>query len=142
MTADQAQANLRTAARLTATQLGLAWPQDGSWTYADLVNYDRALARTILAYPDRFTPAAVQIAQTAQTTHLDPNLDTDTIADRASAFASALTDEAAAFGEDLAAVGTGVRNTLKLSSWLIPALAIGAGVILLVALSRRTGATA
>ncbi|MFA6287746.1 MAG: hypothetical protein WC661_10225 [Opitutaceae bacterium] len=146
MATAQQTANLKTAQRIAAGKVGALGPNGELMTldlsYSNRVSYEKTLAGIILKYPERFAPEEVSIAQGVANSNLPSDLETYTIAEAASDFVDEAGNQALEIGKSVAAVGEGVKNTLNLSTWLIPVAVVVGVVILLFAFARRTGAKA
>lgn len=120
MTAEQNRANLRSAERVVAIQLGID-DQGGTWrtslTYEQRVAYDKALAAYIAAHPSAFADSTVETAQLVTSQNLTPLADASFSLED---FSSAVVDNAVGIGDSVANVGRGVTNTLSLAKWGIP----------------------
>ncbi len=143
-TAQQA-AFLLTARRVAAAQVNAIGPNGELLTtqlsYADRVTYDKTLAGIILAHPDVFAPSAVQAAQGVAAANIPGSLQTYSVTQAVSDFVDEAANQGLAIGESVASIGSGIKSTLNLAAWLIPAAALAAVVILGVALAKKSGAT-
>lgn len=146
MATAQQTANLKTAQRIAAAKVGALGPNGEvlttDLTYSQRVEYDKILSGIILEYPDRFAPEEVQIARGTSSSNWPSELETYTIAQAASDFIDEAGNQALDIGASVAEVGSGVKNTLNLSKWLLPLAAVAVVVILLIAFAKRTGAKA
>jgi hypothetical protein len=137
---EQNAANLRSAEKIAAIQLGVD-DQGGNplnaLSYEQRSAYAAKLSKIILENPDRFAPGTVATARGIAAKKFSP-LD-DTSFDWGD-FSSNLADEAVELGGAVAAVGEGVKNGLKLTSWLIPLALVAVVIIALVGFKKRVGA--
>lgn len=140
MTSQQA-ANLNSAKILAAGKFGVASSQTKDLPYELREPYREELARIILLYPERFDELTVANARREQTLPPDATLETYTLFDATEEFADEFANQAVELGGAVASVGEGVKNTLSLTKWVLPVVALVGVVILLIAFSRRTGAT-
>lgn len=138
----QQSANLRSARRLAAQRVGLLGDfgelETAAIPYAYRERYATELAKIILRYPDRFD--ALTLANARRELGDTPNapLENYTATDAAKDFATGAADGVGSIVTAAAGVGEGVKSTLNLSRWLIPAAAVVALVIVLRNFARST----
>lgn len=135
VTDTQNRANLRSAERLVAEGLGLESADVNAMPYAQRVEFTRRLAELVLNYPARFTDATLATARGIVGRTYSPLDDT---AFNWSDFAVAAAEASPAGA--LVDAGEGVKAAVSSLKWALPAGALAAGGILLLALARRTGA--
>jgi hypothetical protein len=135
VTAEQNRANLRSAERIVAVEMGV--PVDGALPYAQRTEFAKRLAAKILEFPSRFTAATVSTARRVSGADYSPLADSSF---SWSDFASAAVDNAVDLGEGAADIGRGAAAAGSALRWVIPAAVVVAVSLALVGFGRRTGA--
>ncbi len=110
-----AKANVRAA-------LGLS-ENSSTWTNAEQIAYNKALATYIAGNPDSFSDAQVTAANAVINRDYGTSPDTS-FTSSLSEFGSAFVDEAISAGEAVGGIGNGVLNLASLMRWLVPVTGI------------------
>lgn len=117
-------------------QAGVKWENLAKWSDAERRAYLRAIGEFREKNPQMFSLAEQGAAKNylaaaargpVKISYLDATVD-------------ALGETLGDAGNSVAGVGQGIFATLKLGQWLIPAAAVAAVLVLLVALAKKTGA--
>ena len=133
VTTEQNRANLRSAERLVAGELGV--DPDANALPRDLrAEFNRRLAQKILLYPSRFTAQTLATATGIATKQYEP-LDDPSFS--AVDFIRETASNGLALGDDIADIGRGVARTANLAGWLIPAAALAVVGIYLWRLAKK-----
>ncbi len=135
VTAEQNRANLRSAERIVAVEMGV--PVDGALEYAQRTEFAKRLAAKILAFPARFTAETLNTARLVTGANYSPlNDDSFSWTD----FASAAVDNAVELGEGAADIGRGAAAAGSALRWALPLAAVAVVVLAVVGFGRKTGA--
>jgi hypothetical protein len=136
LTAAQYAANLASARRVAAAQVGWTGPT-ADIPYEQKGAYLTALAHVILKSPQAFTEQTLATARLQLTKSPYEALDTYDVGDAVGDFTDEFATQAGDLGESVASVGEGVKNTLSLTRYLIPLALVAAVVIWLRNFARN-----
>jgi len=121
------------AAAAVRAQIGL--PENRTlWTYEQRQRYIAALAAYIQSRPDQFSDQTLLNADYAA------KKPAQALQDASFQWGDFAAETAKPLADAAQSVGQGALTTLNLTRWLLPASAIAASIILLLALARRSGA--
>ncbi len=117
---------------------GLKWENRDNWSDADRTAYLAANAQFRRENASLFTLEEQRAAANYQSAADAKAPDFSYVEATADALGERLTE----VGGQVAGVGEGIFSSLSLMRWLLPVATVAAGVILLIALFRRSGAAA
>lgn len=135
LSAEQNRANLRSAERLVAVEMGV--PVDGALPYEQRTEFAKRLASKILQYRQQFLAPTIETAQRILGTNYSPLADPSFSWDD---FAAEVVDNAVKLGEGAADIGRGAAAAGSALRWVIPAAVVAVVVLAVVGFGRKTGA--